>query len=37
LFLTVKTGRPTKYGVIEEAIAPTALAVIVDWVAQRAR
>jgi len=31
LFLTAKTGRPTEYSVIEETIAPTALAVIVDW------
>jgi hypothetical protein len=37
LLLTAKTGRPTEYSVIEEFIAPTALAVIVDWVAQPAR
>jgi hypothetical protein len=37
LFLTAKTDLPTEYGVIEETIAPAALAVIVGWLAQRAR
>ncbi len=36
LFQTAGTGTPKEYGVIEETISPTALAMIVDWVARTA-
>lgn len=37
LFQTAKTGAPGEYQQIEETIAPSALAVIGDWVVQHAR
>lgn len=32
LFQTAKTGSPSKYGVIEETVSPTALQTISDWI-----
>jgi pimeloyl-ACP methyl ester carboxylesterase len=37
LFQTCKTGAPSEYVQIEETIAPTALAVITDWICQQGR
>ncbi|MEO0529539.1 MAG: alpha/beta hydrolase [Planctomycetota bacterium] len=36
LFQNCKTGLPAEYGTIEETIAPAALELITDWVAERA-
>ena len=37
LFQTCKTGAPSEYAQIEETIAPSALAVITDWICQQGR
>ena len=37
LFQTCKTGAPSEYAEIEETIAPSALAVITDWIGQQAK
>lgn len=36
LFQTCQTGAPSEYGKIEETFSPTALALIGDWILQRA-